>query len=90
MSESVADGNKQFGTMRPEESSMGVGRQLQATETGEREDTKATNENHRELSGKRIVVLGGSSDIGLAVAQQGVVQGATAIIGSSNGTERQS
>ena len=33
-------------------------------------------ENHRELSGKRIVVLGGSSGIGLAVAQQVVARGA--------------
>ena len=41
-------------------------------------------ENHRELSGKRIVVLGGSSGIGLAVAQQAMAQGATAIIASSN------
>src|ERR1700731_4129213 len=41
-------------------------------------------ENHRELSEKRIVVLGGSSGIGLAVAQQAVAQGATAIIASSN------
>ena len=41
-------------------------------------------EKHRELSGKRIVVLGGSSGIGLAVAQQAVAQGATAIIASSN------
>ncbi len=41
-------------------------------------------ENHRELSGKRIVVLGGSSGIGLAVAQRAVAQGATAIIASSN------
>src|SRR5258705_13206452 len=41
-------------------------------------------ENHRELSGKRIVVLGGSSGIGLAVAQQAATQGATAIIASSN------
>src|SRR5580693_5239884 len=41
-------------------------------------------ENHRELSGKRIVVLGGSSGIGLAVAQQAAAQGATAIIASSN------
>ena len=29
-------------------------------------------ENHRGLSGKRIVVLGGSSGIGFAVAQQAV------------------
>jgi NADPH:quinone reductase-like Zn-dependent oxidoreductase len=36
-------------------------------------------ENHGNLSGKRIVVLGGSSGIGLAVAQQVVAQGATAI-----------
>src|ERR1700747_840384 len=41
-------------------------------------------ENHSELSGKRIVVLGGSSGIGLAVAQQAVAQGATAIVASSN------
>jgi NAD(P)-dependent dehydrogenase (short-subunit alcohol dehydrogenase family) len=41
-------------------------------------------ENHRELSGKRIVVLGGSSGIGLAVAQQVVARGARAIIASSN------
>jgi NAD(P)-dependent dehydrogenase (short-subunit alcohol dehydrogenase family) len=40
-------------------------------------------ENHRELSGKRIVVLGGSSGIGLAVAQQAVARGARAIIASS-------
>jgi NAD(P)-dependent dehydrogenase (short-subunit alcohol dehydrogenase family) len=41
-------------------------------------------EKHSELSGKRIVVLGGSSGIGLAVAQQAVAQGATAVIASSN------
>ena len=41
-------------------------------------------ENHWELSEKRLVVLGGSSGIGLAVAQQAVAQGATAIIASSN------
>src|SRR5246500_3791837 len=41
-------------------------------------------ENHWELSGKRIVVLGGSSGIGLAVAQQAVAQGGRAIIASSN------
>src|SRR6201987_2017575 len=41
-------------------------------------------ENHSELSGKRIVVLGGSSGIGLAVAQQVVALGARAIIASSN------
>src|ERR1700756_1438625 len=41
-------------------------------------------DNHGELSEKRIVVLGGSSGIGLAVAQQAVAQGATAIIASSN------
>jgi diamine N-acetyltransferase len=41
-------------------------------------------ENHRELSEKRIVVLGGSSGIGLAVAQQVVARGARAIIASSN------
>ena len=40
--------------------------------------------NHEGLSGKRIVVLGGSSGLGLAVAQQAVAQGATAIIASSN------
>ena len=41
-------------------------------------------ENDRELSGKRIVMLGGSSGIGLAVAQQAVARGARAIIASSN------
>ena len=41
-------------------------------------------ENHWKLSDKRIVVLGGSSGIGLAVAQQAVVRGARAIIASSN------
>src|SRR5579859_2342864 len=41
-------------------------------------------ENHSGLSGKRIVVLGGSSGIGLAVARQVVAQGATAIIASSS------
>src|SRR5258706_4671480 len=41
-------------------------------------------ENHRELSEKRIVVLGGSSGIGLAVAQQVVARGARAIIAWSN------
>src|SRR5467141_5025230 len=40
--------------------------------------------NHREFSEKRIVVLGGSSGLGLAVAQQAVAQGAAAIIASSN------
>src|SRR5580704_2890008 len=41
-------------------------------------------ENQGELSNKRVVLLGGSSGIGLAVAQQVVAQGAQAIIGSSN------
>ena len=41
-------------------------------------------ENHKELSEKRIVVLGGSSGIGLAVVQQVVARGARAIIASSN------
>src|ERR1700745_3862566 len=41
-------------------------------------------EKHGELSEKRIVVLGGSSGIGLAVAQQVVARGARAIIASSN------
>jgi NAD(P)-dependent dehydrogenase (short-subunit alcohol dehydrogenase family) len=41
-------------------------------------------ENHEELSGKRIVALGGSSGIGLSVAQQVVAQGGRAIIASSN------
>jgi NAD(P)-dependent dehydrogenase (short-subunit alcohol dehydrogenase family) len=45
---------------------------------------KQQNESHRELSGTRIVVLGGSSGIGLAVAQQVGVRGAQAIIASSN------
>jgi NAD(P)-dependent dehydrogenase (short-subunit alcohol dehydrogenase family) len=41
-------------------------------------------ENHGELSGKRIAVLGGSSGVGLAVAQQVAAQGARSIIVSSN------
>jgi NAD(P)-dependent dehydrogenase (short-subunit alcohol dehydrogenase family) len=41
-------------------------------------------ENRGGLSEKRIVVLGGSSGIGLSVAQQAVAQGATAVIASSN------
>jgi NADPH:quinone reductase-like Zn-dependent oxidoreductase len=45
---------------------------------------KQQSENHGELSGRRIVVLGGSSGIGLAVAQQVVARGARAIIASSN------
>lgn len=44
---------------------------------------KQRSENHRELSEKRIVVLGGSSGIGFAVAQQVVARGARAIIASS-------
>jgi NAD(P)-dependent dehydrogenase (short-subunit alcohol dehydrogenase family) len=41
-------------------------------------------ENQSTLASKRIVLLGGSSGIGLAVAQQVVVQGAHAVIASSN------
>src|SRR5258708_20480380 len=41
-------------------------------------------ESQAALSDKRIVVLGGSSGLGLAVAQQAVAQGAAAIIASSN------
>src|SRR6266850_6763969 len=41
-------------------------------------------ESQAALADKRIVVLGGSSGIGFAVAQQAVAQGATAIIASSN------
>jgi len=41
-------------------------------------------EHRRKLCEKRIVVLGGSSGIGLAVAQQVVARGARAIIASSN------
>src|SRR5258707_3039220 len=41
-------------------------------------------ESQAALSDKRIVVLGGSSGLGLAVAQQAGAQGATAIIASSN------
>jgi NAD(P)-dependent dehydrogenase (short-subunit alcohol dehydrogenase family) len=40
--------------------------------------------NHAGLSQQRVVVLGGSSGIGLAVAQELVAQGATPIIASSN------
>ena len=41
-------------------------------------------ENEATLSNKRIVLLGGSSGIGLAVAQQVVEQGAYPVIASSN------
>src|SRR5271170_472025 len=41
-------------------------------------------ENESTLMNKRIVLLGGSSGIGLAVAQQVVAQGAHAVIASSN------
>ena len=41
-------------------------------------------ENYTGLSNKRVVLLGGSSGIGLAVAQQVVAQGAQAIIASSS------
>ena len=41
-------------------------------------------QNQGELSEKRIVLLGGSSGIGLAVAHQAVACGARAIIASSN------
>jgi NAD(P)-dependent dehydrogenase (short-subunit alcohol dehydrogenase family) len=41
-------------------------------------------QNHSELSEKRIVVLGGSSGIGFAVAQQVLARGGRAIIASSN------
>src|ERR1700758_2342011 len=36
------------------------------------------------LQGKRVVVLGGSSGIGLAVAEQASSQGANVVVGSSN------
>src|SRR5271163_465929 len=60
-----------------------------ATVVGHRKKEKAMAqrqqiENQGELSEKRIVVLGGSSGIGLAVAQQLVARGARAIIASSN------
>jgi NAD(P)-dependent dehydrogenase (short-subunit alcohol dehydrogenase family) len=41
-------------------------------------------ENHAGLSRQRVVVLGGSSGIGLAVAQELVAQGGTPIVASSN------
>jgi NAD(P)-dependent dehydrogenase (short-subunit alcohol dehydrogenase family) len=41
-------------------------------------------ENESTLVNKRVVLLGGSSGIGLAVAQQVVAQGAHAVIASSN------
>jgi NAD(P)-dependent dehydrogenase (short-subunit alcohol dehydrogenase family) len=41
-------------------------------------------DDHAGLSQQRVVVLGGSSGIGLAVAQQVVAHGARAIIASSN------
>ena len=36
------------------------------------------------LQNKRVVILGGSSGIGLAVAEQAASQGATIVIASSN------
>lgn len=39
------------------------------------------------LQGRRIVVLGGSSGIGLAVAQAAAREGATVVIASSGGRE---
>lgn len=41
-------------------------------------------ETQRGLSNKRVVVLGGSSGIGLAVAHQAVAQGAVVVIASSS------
>jgi NAD(P)-dependent dehydrogenase (short-subunit alcohol dehydrogenase family) len=41
-------------------------------------------DNHAGLSQQRVVVLGGSSGIGLAVAQQVVAQSASVVIASSN------
>ncbi|MGH6873901.1 MAG: hypothetical protein ACREDW_02715, partial [Aestuariivirgaceae bacterium] len=41
-------------------------------------------ENEAILAKKRIALLGGSSGIGLAVAQQAVEQGAYPVIASSN------
>jgi len=60
----------------------GDGSRLQEEENAMTQEEQI--ENHRELSLKRIVVLGGSSGIGLAVAQQVVAGGARAIIASSN------
>jgi NAD(P)-dependent dehydrogenase (short-subunit alcohol dehydrogenase family) len=45
---------------------------------------KKTNAAESALRDKRIVVLGGSSGIGLAVAQQAAAQGAQVVIASSN------
>jgi NAD(P)-dependent dehydrogenase (short-subunit alcohol dehydrogenase family) len=45
---------------------------------------KQQTEDHAGLSQQRVVMLGGSSGIGLAVAQQVVAQGASAVIVSSN------
>jgi NAD(P)-dependent dehydrogenase (short-subunit alcohol dehydrogenase family) len=70
--------------MLNEKRSTGVWQRLQATEKENAMTQKQQIENHGELSEKRIVVLGGSSGIGLAVAQQVVAQGARAIIASSN------
>ena len=41
-------------------------------------------ESYAGLSHQRVVVLGGSSGLGLAVAQQVVAQGASAVIASSS------
>ena len=40
--------------------------------------------NRFTLAGKRIIILGGSAGIGLAVAQAAAAEGAVVVIGSSN------
>src|ERR1700719_869942 len=64
--------------------SSGVWQRLCSKEKEDAMTQKQQIENRGGLSGKRIVVLGGSSGIGLSVAQQAVEQGARAIIASSN------
>src|ERR1700719_2042134 len=64
--------------------SSGVWQRLCSKEKEDAMTQKQQIENRGGLSGKGIVVLGGSSGIGLSVAQQAVAQGATAIIASSD------
>ena len=66
--------------------STGVWQRLWGTEKAGRMTQEQQIENRGVLSEKRIVVLGGSSGIGLSVAQEAVAQGATEIIGSSDAT----
>ena len=47
-------------------------------------EQRKSNASESPLRDKRVLVLGGSAGIGLAVAQQAVAQGAQVVIASSN------